>query len=157
MSPGGGFRPPDMANGERPTPPDGQKRDFQPPDFGKGESPVPPDGQKGDFQPPDFGGGAPPSMESSIGIKEGSEVVVQDADGTVLYTATAKGAMGNVIFSSPTLTTGQTYTVLVDGENVGAAEAKLGTKEQTDATNNTNPTPPTDTANNTTTTTAPTP
>lgn len=153
----GDFQPPDMANGERPAPPDGQKKDFQPPDFGNGERPTPPDGQNGDFQPSDFGGGAPPSMESSIGIKEGSEVVVQDADGTVLYTATAKGAMGNVIFSSPTLTTGQTYTVLVDGENVGAAEAKLGTKEQTDATNNTNPTPPTDTANNTTTTTAPTP
>lgn len=164
MGPGGGFQPPDMANG-----------DFQPPDWSNGEMPTPPDwengettapsndengetprrgrgrrpdGEKLDGQPPDFGdGGTPPSMESSIGVKEGGEIVVQDENGTVLYDATAHSVMGNVIFSSPTLQTGQTYTVLVDGENVGSAEAKLGTKIEREntrnAANQTTPTAPT--------------
>lgn len=111
-------------NGQRPMRPNrqpGQDGQFMRP--GKGEQPedFPANGER-----PDFGGGMP-SMESTIGIKAGSEIMVKDASGETLYTATATGPMGNVIYSSPTLKEGETCTVWVDGTEVGSAEAVLGT------------------------------
>ena len=67
------------------------------------------------------------NRESALGIKEGSVITVQDADGRTLYTATALGSMSSVIFSSSDIKEGETYTVLVDGTSVGTATAKLGT------------------------------
>ena len=72
-------------------------------------------------------GGAPMNHESALGIKKGSVITVQDADGKTLYTATALGSMSSVIFSSSDIKEGETYTVLVDGASVGTATAKLGT------------------------------
>ena len=72
-------------------------------------------------------GGAPTNRESTLGIKKGSVITVQDADGRTLYTATALGSMSSVIFSSSDIKEGETYTVLVDGTSVGTATAKLGT------------------------------
>lgn len=72
-------------------------------------------------------GGAPANRESALGIKEGSVITVQDSSGKTLYTATARGSMSSVIFSSADIKEGETYTVLVDGTSVGTAEAKLGT------------------------------
>lgn len=72
-------------------------------------------------------GGKPTNRESTLGIKKGSVITVQDADGRTLYTATALGSMSSVIFSSSDIKEGETYTVLVDGTSVGTATAKLGT------------------------------
>lgn len=74
-------------------------------------------------------GGAPANRESALGIKEGSVITVQDSSGKTLYTATARGSMSSVIFSSADIKEGETYTVLVDGTAVGTAEAKLGTAD----------------------------
>lgn len=117
--------------------PDGS---FAPPTEGR----TPPDGTQqpdGSFTPP-TGQGRPgkgftmPEMESTLGIKEGSVITIQDAFGKTLYQATAAGAMNNVIFSSSSLQEGETYTVLVDGTAVGSAKAVLGTSA------NSNPQPP---------------
>lgn len=74
-------------------------------------------------------GGAPANRESALGIKEGSVITVQDSSGKTLYTATARGSMSSIIFSSADIKEGETYTVLVDGTSVGTAEAKLGTTD----------------------------
>lgn len=74
-------------------------------------------------------GGAPANRESALGIKEGSVITVQDSSGKTLCTATARGSMSSVIFSSADIKEGETYTVLVDGTSVGTAEAKLGTTD----------------------------
>ena len=74
-------------------------------------------------------GGAPANRESALGIKEGSVITVQDSSGKTLCTATARGSMSSVIFSSADIKEGETYTVLVDGTSVGTAEVKLGTAD----------------------------
>ena len=103
---------PDKTDGSTMTPPDGQQSGARP------EKPSKDNGQQG---------GAPTNRESALGIKKGSVITVQDADGKTLYTATALGSMSSVIFSSSDIKEGETYTVLVDGASVGTATAKLGT------------------------------
>ena len=97
-----------------------------------GNPPTPPANADGSTTPPggDQNGqqsGKPTNRESALGIKKGSVITVQDADGRTLYTATALGSMSSVIFSSSDIKEGETYTVLVDGASVGTATAKLGT------------------------------
>lgn len=84
-------------------------------------------------------GGAPANRESALGIKEGSVITVQDSFGKTLYTATARGSMSSVIFSSADIKEGETYTVLVDGTSVGTAEAKLGTADSSSSNSNFKP------------------
>ena len=103
---------PDKSDGSTMTLPDGQQSGARP------EKPSKDNGQQG---------GAPTNRESTLGIKKGSVITVQDADGKTLYTATALGSMSSVIFSSSDIKEGETYTVLVDGASVGTATAKLGT------------------------------
>lgn len=103
---------PDKTDGSTMTPPDGQQSGARP------EKPSRDNGQQG---------GAPTNRESALGIKKGSVITVQDADGRTLCTATALGSMSSVIFSSSDIKEGETYTVLVDGTSVGTATAKLGT------------------------------
>ena len=102
------------ANGNPPTPPANADGSTTPP---SGDQ----NGQNGQQ------GGKPTNRESALGIKKGSVITVQDADGRTLYTATALGSMSSVIFSSSDIKEGETYTVLVDGASVGTATAKLGT------------------------------
>ena len=90
-----------------------------------GNRPTKPSGGKADGKP----SGNLPNRESALGIKEGSVITVQDSFGKTLYTATARGSMSSVIFSSADIKEGETYTVLVDGTSVGTAEAKLGTTD----------------------------
>ena len=122
---GGG---PNGQGGNRPTPPtDANGSQMTPPDFsGNGGTPPekPSDNGRGG-QP----GGAPANRESALGIKEGSVITVQDSSGKTLCTATALGSMSSVIFSSPDIREGETYTVLVDDASVGTATAKLGTAD----------------------------
>lgn len=122
----------DGTNGNPPTPPtDANGSQMTPPDFsGNGGTPPekPSDNGQGGQQ-----GGAPANRESALGIKEGSVITVQDSSGKTLYTATARGSMSSVIFSSADIKEGETYTVLVDGTSVGTAEAKLGTADSSSA------------------------
>lgn len=122
---GQGMTPPSDANGSadgnRPTPPS-----FSGNTDGTFTPPTKPSGgnMNGGQQ-----GGAPANRESALGIKEGSVITVQDSSGKTLCTATALGSMSSVIFSSPDIREGETYTVLVDGASVGTATAKLGTAD----------------------------
>lgn len=126
---GQGMTPPGDANGttngtngNRPTPPNFSGNT---PTDGTFTPPTKPSGGKADGKP----SGNLPNRESALGIKEGSVITVQDSSGKTLYTATARGSMSSVIFSSADIREGETYTVLVDGTSVGTAEAKLGTTD----------------------------
>lgn len=119
---GQGMTPPDDTNGtngNRPTPPTDANGTTD------GNRPTKPSGGKADGKP----SGNLPNRESALGIKEGSVITVQDSSGKTLYTATARGSMSSVIFSSADIREGETCTVLVDGASVGTAEAKLGTTD----------------------------
>lgn len=114
------------ANGNPPTPPANEDGSTTPPSGDQngqqsGARPEKPSNEGGQQ------GGKPMNRESALGIKKGSVITVQDADGRTLYTATALGSMSSVIFSSSDIKEGETYTVLVDGASVGTATAKLGT------------------------------
>lgn len=130
---GQGMTPPNDAggtagttNGNPPTPPANADGSTTPPSGDQngqqsGARPEKPSNEGGQQ------GGKPMNRESALGIKKGSVITVQDADGRTLYTATALGSMSSVIFSSSDIKEGETYTVLVDGASVGTATAKLGT------------------------------
>ena len=114
------------ANGNPPTPPANADGSTTPP---SGDQNGQQSGARPEKPSKDNGqqGGAPTNRESTLGIKKGSVITVQDADGKTLYTATALGSMSSVIFSSSDIKEGETYTVLVDGTSVGTTTAKLGT------------------------------
>ena len=109
---------PDKTDGGMQTPPDGADGQQN------GTRPEKPSDDKNGWT---GGKGQSANRESALGIKEGSVITVQDADGRTLYTATALGSMSSVIFSSSDIKEGETYTVLVDGTSVGTATAKIGT------------------------------
>ena len=109
---------PDKTDGGMQTPPDGADGQQN------GTRPEKPSDDKNGWT---GGKGQSANRESALGIKKGSVITVQDADGKTLYTATALGSMSSVIFSSSDIKEGETYTVLVDGASVGTATAKLGT------------------------------
>lgn len=109
---------PDKTDGGMQTPPDGADGQQN------GTRPEKPSDDKNGWT---GGKGQSANRESALGIKKGSVITVQDADGKTLYTATALGSMSSVIFSSSDIKEGETYTVLVDGVSVGTATAKLGT------------------------------
>lgn len=109
-------------DGNRPTPPNFSGNTSTDGTF---TPPTKPSGGKADGKP----SGNLPNRESALGIKEGSVITVQDSSGKTLCTATARGSMSSVIFSSADIKEGETYTVLVDGTSVGTAEAKLGTTD----------------------------
>lgn len=117
------------ANGNPPTPPANADGSTTPPSGDQNGQ----NGQQSGARPekPSNEGGQqgskPMNRESALGIKKGSVITVQDADGRTLYTATALGSMSSVIFSSSDIKEGETYTVLVDGASVGTVTAKLGT------------------------------
>lgn len=112
----------DSTNGNRPTPPSFSGNTSTDGTF---TPPTKPSGGKADGKP----SGNLPNRESALGIKKGSVITVQDSSGKTLYTATARGSMSSVIFSSADIKEGETYTVLVDGTSVGTAKAKLGTAD----------------------------
>lgn len=123
---GQGMTPPGDANGSaegnRPTPSNFSGNTQTDGTF---TPPTKPSGGKADGKP----SGNLPNRASALGIKEGSVITVQDSSGKTLCTATARGSMSSVIFSSADIKEGETYTVLVDGTSVGTAEAKLGTAD----------------------------
>lgn len=120
-------------NGNRPTPPNFSGNTSTDGTF------TPPTKPSGGNMNGGQQGGAPANRESALGIKEGSVITVQDSSGKTLYTATARGSMSSVIFSSADIKEGETYTVLVDGTSVGTAEAKLGTADSSSSNLNFKP------------------
>lgn len=122
----------DGTNGNRPTPPNFSGNTSTDGTF---TPPTKPSGGKADGKP----SGNLPNRESALGIKEGSVITVQDSSGKTLYTATARGSMSSVIFSSADIKEGETYTVLVDGTSVGTAAAKLGTADSSSSNSNFKP------------------
>ena len=133
---GQGMTPPGDANGttdgNRPTPPNFSGNTSTDGTF---TPPTKPSGGKADGKP----SGNLPNRESALGIEEGSVITVQDSSGKTLCTATARGSMSSVIFSSADIKEGETYTVLVDGTSVGTAEAKLGTADSSSSNSNFKP------------------
>lgn len=130
--PGGANGSADGTNGNRPTPPSFSGNTSIDGTF---TPPTKPSGGKADGKP----SGNLPNRESALGIKEGSVITVQDSSGKTLYTATARGSMSSVIFSSADIKEGETYTVLVDGTSVGTAKAKLGTADSSSSNSNFKP------------------
>lgn len=122
----------DGTNGNPPTPPNFSGNTQTDGTF---TPPTKPSGDKADGKP----SGNLPNRESALGIKEGSVITVQDSSGKTLCTATARGSMSSVIFSSADIKEGETYTVLVDGTSVGTAEAKLGTADSSSSNSNFKP------------------
>ena len=59
----------------------------------------------------------------NISIAAGDSIVIQDASGSVIYSATALRAASYVFFSSAALVSGQTYTLLINGSSVATATA----------------------------------
>lgn len=131
MTPPGGSA--DGTNGNRPTPPSFSGNTSTDGTF------TPPTKPSGGNMNGGQQGGAPANRESALGIKEGSVITVQDSSGKTLCTATARGSMSSVIFSSADIKEGETYTVLVDGTSVGTAEAKLGTADSSSSNSNFKP------------------
>ena len=87
------------------TPPDGQN----------GQAPgTPPDGQNNSSA----AGGA-----SSVSVSSGSTISIQNGSGSTVYTGTALTNAGYVFFSSPALTSGESYTLTSAGTELAQAQA----------------------------------
>lgn len=121
----GELTPPGGVNGSAHQSPNG---DMPSPGENQGGSTPP----SGGFTLGTFPGGA--GIASSLGISEGSEVVITSSDGTYIYSATAPCAVGTVFFSSSDLTAGETYTLLSDGTESVSAEASAGNARNTQDT-----------------------
>ena len=93
-------------SGQNPgTPPDGQN----------GQTPgTPPDGQNNSSA----AGGA-----SSVSVSSGSTISIQNSSGSTVYTGTALTNAGYVFFSSPALTSGESYTLTSAGTELAQAQA----------------------------------
>lgn len=65
-----------------------------------------------------------------VTIAEGQEVELQDADGNTVATATSKKAATSFLFSSEDITSGEEYTLVIDGEDAGSATASTEASEE---------------------------
>ena len=82
-------------------------------------------------QPSDMSGGMPSgipsdmsgemSQQGSVSLNAGDSVSILDASGNTIYTTTVKKSANSVIFASPLLTSGSTYTLSVNGTAVATA------------------------------------
>ncbi len=82
-------------------------------------------------QPSDMSGGMPSGIPSdmsggmnqqgSVSLNAGDSVSILDASGNTIYTTTVKKSANSVIFASPLLTSGSTYTLSVNGTAVATA------------------------------------
>ena len=112
--------PPDNQNGQTPgTPPDGRNGQTPgtPPDNQNGQTPgTPPDGQNNSSA----AGGA-----SSVSVSSGSTISIQNSSGSTVYTGTALTNAGYVFFSSPALTSGESYTLTSAGTELAQAQAGM--------------------------------
>lgn len=86
-----------------------------PPDGRNGQTPgAPPDGQNNSSA----AGGA-----SSVSVSSGSTISIQNSSGSTVYTGAALTNAGYVFFSSPALTSGESYTLTSAGTELAQAQA----------------------------------
>ena len=71
--------------------------------------------------PGNMNGGMNQQGASSVSLSAGDTVSILDASGNTIYTTTVKKSANSVIFASPQLTTGSTYTLSVNGSAVATA------------------------------------
>ena len=118
---GGMMHPPMGENGTPPEPPnDGGM--MHPPTGESGTPPEPPnDGGMGDFHEP--GGFGAEQSGSRVSIAEGDEVSIVDASGNTVYSVTAKRSASFVFLSTDAMVEGETYTLVVNGTEIAAAQA----------------------------------
>jgi|GEM_PF-2750005 len=69
--------------------------------------------------PSDMSGGM--NQQGSVSLNAGDSVSILDASGNTIYTTTVKKSANSVIFASPLLTSGSTYTLSVNGTAVATA------------------------------------
>lgn len=69
--------------------------------------------------PGDMSGGM--NQQGSVSLSAGDSVSILDASGNTIYTTTVKKSANSVIFASPLLTSGSTYTLSVNGTAVATA------------------------------------
>ncbi len=122
--PGGGFRPDDSFQPGR----DSQFGDsFQPGRDSQSDDSFQPgrDSQSGGNAPSDSG--IQPGGIGNALISSGSTVTILDASGNVVSTGEAPCNAAFVFFSSPDLSTDESYTLSADGTSAAAATAQTGT------------------------------
>lgn len=148
---GNGMQPPTGENGTAPQfPNDGNGGMMQPPTDESGNAMQPPtegsaDAESGATQRSGrqngasggfyggmgdlFGGqgGFTGGAQSGIGvsISEGDEVSIVDSNGSEVYSVTAKRSASYVFLSSELISEGETYILLVNGEEAASAQASL--------------------------------
>lgn len=70
-----------------------------------------------------FGGN---TGSSSVNLKSGDSISISDSSGNVLYTATAVKNANHVVFMSDKITSGESYTLQVNGSTAATATASTG-------------------------------
>ncbi|MBQ7144412.1 MAG: carbohydrate-binding domain-containing protein [Oscillospiraceae bacterium] len=71
-------------------------------------------------------GSNPGGMGAGLSVSAGSTLAILDADGNTVYSATAVRAASMALFSSDTLTGGESYTLTVNGTAAATATAATG-------------------------------
>ncbi|MCQ5130781.1 carbohydrate-binding domain-containing protein [Butyricicoccus faecihominis] len=115
-----GGTPPSGENGERPSPP----AEGAPMDDETGTRP-----EKGRMgtRPESGMGDAGEAAASALGITKGSALVIKNGAGETLYNTEARKTADSVVFCSPAVAGGETYTLVVDGAEAASAEATEAT------------------------------
>ncbi|MBP1534285.1 MAG: carbohydrate-binding domain-containing protein [Ruminococcus sp.] len=123
-------QPPQDGNGQG-QPPQGGNGQGQPSQGGNGQG-QPPQGGNGQEQPPQGGNGQgqPPQGNSSVNIKEGTKIEIKDGSGKVIYSAEGVKNANSVIYASADLKEGESYTLVLDGEDAETVKAEAGTEQQ---------------------------
>lgn len=61
-----------------------------------------------------------------ISLSKGDTIEIKDASGTVIYSATAEKAASHIVYASDTLTSGDSYTLYINGTEAAAATVATG-------------------------------
>ena len=82
------------------------------------------------------GGGQPGEMPGSqtgtaISVTAGTEIMIKDSSGNILYSAVAPKSANHIVFASDTLVSGETYTLYLNGTEAATAAAGEGSQQQT--------------------------
>ncbi|MBR5089925.1 MAG: hypothetical protein IK093_10905, partial [Ruminiclostridium sp.] len=64
-------------------------------------------------------------QQSGISVTAGSQIVIKDASGNVVYSVTAEKSADSILYASDDLTSG-TYTLYVNGQSVATATVSTG-------------------------------
>ena len=83
--------------------------------------------QGGQGQPPQGGQGMPPMQEcGEIIVSKGTKFAIKDSQGNIIYSAVGVKDADNVTYASDKLKSGETYTLVIDGEDSLTTDAQEG-------------------------------